>query len=99
VDGGGLPLVFAFRFAPTANLFQVFVDQNNVSTGINVDYAGATVANGTAQHTRTLLYDENSFMAQGLQVPASQQDPGMYLAAACSLRVKILVGSTVTDLQ
>lgn len=84
VDGGVKPLVFAFRFAPTANLFQVFVEQNNVSTGINVDYAGATVANGTAQLTRTLLYYGNSFMAQGLQVPASQQDPGVYLAAACS---------------
>jgi hypothetical protein len=84
VDGGDLPLVFAFRFAPTANLFEVFVQQNNVSTAINVDYAGATAANGTAQLTRTLLYYENSFMAQGLQVPASQQDPGMYLAAACS---------------
>lgn len=84
VDGDGPPLVFAFRFAPTANLFQVIVEQNNVFTGINVDYAGATVANGTAQLTRTLLYYENSFMAQGLQVPASQQDPGMYLAVACS---------------
>jgi hypothetical protein len=84
VDKGDLPLVFAFRFAPTANLFQVFVQQNNVLTGINVDYAGATAANGTAQLTRTLLYYGNSFMAQGLQVPASQQDPGMYLAAACS---------------
>jgi hypothetical protein len=84
VEGGGPALVFAFRFAPTANLFQVFVEQNHVSTGINVDYAGAIAANGTAQLKRTLLYYENSFMAQGLQVPASQQDPGMYLAAACS---------------
>lgn len=84
VDGGALPLVFAFRFAPTANLFQVYVQQNNVSTTIDVDYVGATVANGTAQLTRTLLYYENSFMAQGLQVPANQADPGMYLATPCS---------------
>jgi hypothetical protein len=49
-----------------------------------VDYSGATAANGTAQLTRTLFYYEDSFMAQGLQVPAAQQDPGMYLAAACS---------------
>jgi hypothetical protein len=83
VDKGD-PLVFAFRFAPTANLFQVFVQQNNVTTAINVDYAGAIVANGTGQLRRTLLYYENSFMAEPLQIPASQQDPGMYLAAGCS---------------
>lgn len=83
VDEGD-PLVFAFRFAPTANLFQVFVQQNNVTTAINVDYAGAIGANGTGQLTRTLLYYENSFMAEPLQIPASQQDPGMPLAAACS---------------
>jgi hypothetical protein len=81
---GGDALIFAFRFAPTANLFQVSLEQNHVSTAINVDYSGATGPNGTAQLTRTLLYYGNSFMAQGLQVPASQQDPGMYLAAACS---------------
>jgi hypothetical protein len=84
VGAAAPPLVFAFRFAPTANLFQVLVEQNNVSTGINVDYAGATAANGSAQLTRTLLYYEDSFMSEGLQVSASQQDPGMYLAAACS---------------
>ena len=84
VDKSDLPLVFAFRFAPTANLFEVLVQQNHVSTGISVDYAHATAANGTAQLTRTLLYYENSFMAQGLEVLASQQDPGIYLAAGCS---------------
>jgi hypothetical protein len=87
-----LALVFAFRFAPTANLFQLLLQQINASTGflagastgISVDYSGAVVANGTAQLTRTLSYFENSFMAQGLQIPASQQDPGMYLAAGCT---------------
>jgi hypothetical protein len=86
VDGAAAAqaLVFAVRFAPTANLFQVSVEKDNVLTTIDVDYANATANNGTGQLTRRLLYYGNSFMAQGLQVSANQQGPGMYLAAACS---------------
>jgi hypothetical protein len=77
-------LNFGFRFAPTANLFEVYLHQNNVSTAIGVDYSGALEAGGTAQLARTLYYYQNAFVTQSLQIPASQMDPGLYLPAACS---------------
>jgi hypothetical protein len=87
---GADPLMFGFSYSPLYMFFSVFLEQANISTGINLDYH-ALVSNGqggsegSASAARGLTYYGDSYSLQTLPVDADQNDPKIYLPARLTM--------------
>jgi hypothetical protein len=87
---GGEPLIFGFSYSPLYVFFSVFLEQGEISTGINLDYH-ALVSNGQggsegpASAARGLTYYGDSYSLQILPVDAEQNDPKIYLPARLAM--------------
>jgi hypothetical protein len=78
-------LIVGFGYCPSDNLVNVFAECANVETSLLIDYSQSQLPSGTTTLTNNLTYYNVSFMAQALKFPASESNPGMYLAVSEAL--------------
>jgi hypothetical protein len=83
-DNGDAPLQFGFAYCPLEEQFDIFLERQNVSTGIAVNLQPLALQPdgsilGTATLSRDLTYYKNPFGTQTLAMDPESTDPAMYL--------------------
>jgi hypothetical protein len=84
LDNGDDPLQFGFAYCPLEEQFDIFLERQNVSTGIAVNLQPLVLQPngsilGSATLSRDLTYYKNSFGTQTLGMDSESTDPAMYL--------------------
>ncbi len=83
-SGDDAPLQFGFAYCPLEEQFNIFLERQNVSTGIAVNLQPLALQPdgsilGTATLSRDLTYYKNPFGKQTLAMDPESTDPAMYL--------------------